>query len=128
VSTNSLQAAEKSFFEAFNANDIDAVIAHYESGGAFVEQNGELIRGADAIRQTLAGFFAMKPKLTKRGEGRTLENGDLAIRMQSWKLQGTAPDGSPVEMEGAGFDVVRRQPDGSWKMVIDNPWGAAILD
>ena len=31
-------------------------------------------------------------------------------------------------MEGVAVDVIRRQPDGSWKMVIDNPWGPAILD
>ena len=31
-------------------------------------------------------------------------------------------------MERSGFDVMRRQPGGSWKMLIDNPWGAAILD
>jgi ketosteroid isomerase-like protein len=30
-------------------------------------------------------------------------------------------------MEGKGFDVMRRQSDGSWKMVIDNPWGTAVL-
>ena len=33
----------------------------------------------------------------------------------------------PVQMEGATSDVLRKQPDGRWLFVIDNPWGAAIL-
>ena len=115
MSINALEAAGQSFFEAFNANDVEAVVGHYESGGVFVQQDGELVRGADAIRRTLTGFFEMKPRLLKCGEGCILENGDLAVRIQPWTLQGTAPDGSSIEMQGTGFDVVRRQPDGSRK-------------
>jgi uncharacterized protein (TIGR02246 family) len=127
VSLNSPREAEESFFQAFNANDVEAVLRHYEANGAFVQQDGQLARGSDAIRQALASFFEMKPKLTKRGEGRILENGDVAVRLQAWSLAGRAPDGSSLEMQGTGFDVVRRQSDGSWKMVLDNPWGVTVL-
>lgn len=30
-------------------------------------------------------------------------------------------------MEGAGAEVLRRQADGSWKFVIDNSDGAAMV-
>jgi hypothetical protein len=30
-------------------------------------------------------------------------------------------------MEGTTSDVLRRQGDGTWLFVIDNPWGAGIL-
>lgn len=123
---NSPKEAAQAFFKAFNTNDIDAVLEHYEADGAFVQQDGTLVKGVDAIRRELSGFFQMKPRLTLNAD-RILENGDIAVRMQSWTMHGTGPDGSPVEMQGSGFDVVRRQSDGSWKMVLDNPWGAAIL-
>jgi ketosteroid isomerase-like protein len=35
----------------------------------------------------------------------------------------TAPGGSPLELAGRFTDVVRRQPDGRWLFVIDNPYG-----
>jgi ketosteroid isomerase-like protein len=47
----------------------------------------------------------------------------LAVNWASWTLTGTGPDGAPMEMQGRGYDVMRRQSDGSWKMVIDSPRG-----
>ncbi|MGH8887349.1 MAG: YybH family protein [Egibacteraceae bacterium] len=50
---------------------------------------------------------------------------DVALVRSDWTLHGAAPDGCPVEMRGSAGDVVRRQPDGTWLLAIDNPWGAA---
>ncbi len=34
-------------------------------------------------------------------------------------------DGNPVELHGTTSELVRRQPDGTWKYVIDHPFGGA---
>ena len=39
----------------------------------------------------------------------------LALLYGQWTL------GPPVSAEGLSTEVVRRQPDGDWKFVIDNP-------
>jgi len=31
--------------------------------------------------------------------------------------------GEPVRLEARNADVLRRQTDGTWRFVIDNPWG-----
>ena len=36
-------------------------------------------------------------------------------------------DGSEVRQTGRTTDVLRRQEDGVWRLVIDNPWGTTIL-
>jgi ketosteroid isomerase-like protein len=41
-----------------------------------------------------------------------------------WTLAGTRPDGAAIEMKGVSADVLRRRADGSWGIVIDDPWGA----
>lgn len=33
------------------------------------------------------------------------------------------PDGNPVNMAAKSADVLRHQADGTWRFVIDNPWG-----
>jgi ketosteroid isomerase-like protein len=53
-----------------------------------------------------------------------VEARDTALVAYRWQLEGTAPDGSPVEMAGMSADVLRRRPDGSWGVLIDDPWGA----
>ena len=35
---------------------------------------------------------------------------------------GTGPDGKAVSMAGQSTEVVRRQPDGTWRYVVDNPY------
>ena len=39
------------------------------------------------------------------------------------EFTGTGPNGTPVMLTGRYADVLRRQDDGSWRFVIDNPWG-----
>jgi ketosteroid isomerase-like protein len=42
----------------------------------------------------------------------------------NWTLKGPGPDGKDIEANGRFADVVRRQSDGSWLYVIDNPNGS----
>src|SRR3954451_21327270 len=44
-----------------------------------------------------------------------------------WQLNATLPDGSPLEQRGRASDVLQRQGDGQWVLVVDNPWGEAVL-
>jgi uncharacterized protein (TIGR02246 family) len=111
------------FAERLNARDLDGALALYEPGAAFQAQPGEpALRGADAIREALAGFLALEPAMS--GEiVKVVEAGDVALVMNRWALRGTQPDGAPVELAGTSADVVRRQNDGSWRVVVDDPWG-----
>ena len=42
--------------------------------------------------------------------------------------KGTGPNGMTVEMAGKSSDVLRRQPDGTWLIAVDNPWGTEVLN
>ena len=54
---------------------------------------------------------------------RVLEASDLALVTTVWSFTGTGPGGEPVKLASKSADVLRRQADGSWRFVIDNPWG-----
>ncbi|MCX6621453.1 MAG: DUF4440 domain-containing protein, partial [Acidobacteria bacterium] len=54
-----------------------------------------------------------------------LDTGDgIALLGGKWRLNGTGPDGNPMEMSGANSEIARRQPDGRWLFLIDNPFSA----
>jgi ketosteroid isomerase-like protein len=114
----------RAFMDAFNAGNVDALLALNEPGASLVPQPGQIITGAPAIRAALEGFLALKGRISLETRAAVL-NGDLALTIGQWTLLGTAPDGSPVEMAGRSTEVRRRQADGTWLCVIDNPFSAA---
>lgn len=54
---------------------------------------------------------------------RVLKTSDLALVTTEWSFCGTGPDGKPVNMTSKSADALREQSDGTWRFVIDNPWG-----
>ena len=55
-----------------------------------------------------------------------LANVLMVLEGEHLSLTGTDLEGNTVEMEGLSTDVLRRQADGIWLLVIDNPYGSAI--
>jgi ketosteroid isomerase-like protein len=98
-------------------------VALYEPKATFVLDSGEVITGQSAIREVAQGYIAMKPKFTQ--EVKALLNGDedLALTSSTWNVSGIDTDGKPFTANGKSMEVVRRQADGTWRFVIDNPHG-----
>ena len=106
--------------DGINAGNLDALLPLYEPAAAFASQPGSLSHGLSGVRESLAGFLAMKGTLDLKVT-RVLEASDLALVVGVWSFTGTGPDGGPVKLTGHNADVLRRQADGSWRFVIDNP-------
>jgi uncharacterized protein (TIGR02246 family) len=112
----------RAIVDGINTGNIEALLTLYEPEAAFAAQPGNLARGVTGVRQSLAAFIAMKGTLDLKVT-RVLEAGGLALVAGKWTFTGTAPDGAAVTLTGHNADVLRRQADGSWRFVIDNPWG-----
>jgi|SRR5581483_6515140 len=110
------------FAQAFNAGDPDALMALYEPGATLVPSPGRPVTGAGLIRSALSGLLGLRGTISLETRG-VLQAGDVALLHAQWTLTGTAPDGSVLEMAGRSNEVARRQSDGSWLYVIDDPFG-----
>jgi uncharacterized protein (TIGR02246 family) len=122
VSTETPQQVLKAVVEGINTGNFETLMALYEPEAAFATQPGRLAPGLGGIRDALGGFVAMNGKLDLE-VSRVLEVGDLALVVGDWSFTGTGPRGEPVKLAAKNADVLRRQADGSWRFVIDNPWG-----
>jgi uncharacterized protein (TIGR02246 family) len=112
----------ESIVNGINSGNLEALMSLYEPEAAFAAQPGSLAHGLAGVRESLAGFIAMRGKLDLKVT-HVLEAGNLALVTTVWSFAGTAPDGKPVNLSAKSADVLRRQEDGSWRLVIDNPWG-----
>ncbi len=106
---------------AFRAGDLDAYTQLHEADATtLVPPDGRQVTGRDEIRKEAEAIVTLAPRFTSRVVGKLEANG-LALTYARWELAATGPDGSDIEMSGRGTIVSRRQPDGSWRIVLDNP-------
>jgi uncharacterized protein (TIGR02246 family) len=111
---------------AVSAGDIEAALATFEPTAAMVAQPGMTVQGTPALREAFKQFLAISPNVTVTGQD-VIQAGDIALHSFTWAMSGKAPDGSPIEQSGYSNVVLRKQADGRWLMVIDNPFGDALL-
>lgn len=124
VSTETPGQVLEAVVEGINTANYELLLSLYEPNAAFATRPGSLAHGLGDVCQALDGFIALNGKLDLT-VSRVLEVGDLALVIGEWSFTGTRPDGEPVTLAARNADVLRRQPDGSWRFVIDNPWGTA---
>jgi uncharacterized protein (TIGR02246 family) len=110
--------------EALTRGDLETATALYEPNASFVQESGEVAVGRAAIREILKGYVAAKPKFTVKARSVLSGDGSLALTGLKWMATGTDPDGKPIALSGNSSEVVRRQSDGTWLFVIDNPHGS----
>jgi uncharacterized protein (TIGR02246 family) len=121
-----IQATIDTMTSAFARGDIDTILSTYEPGAVVVGAPGAPVSGITALREMFTQFVALDPKFTFV-DHEVVEAGDLALHLNTWRLEGRAPDGTPVEQGGLSVVVLRKQADGRWLMVIDHPYGDQIM-
>ncbi len=112
--------------DAFNAGDLVAATALYEKGASvrrLERDGGTVATGSQGIEEVMAGYVGLDPRMEIIVHHVT-EAGDLAVLRSQWRITGTDAGGEPIELAHSGIEVVRRQPGGGWKFVIDHPFGA----
>jgi uncharacterized protein (TIGR02246 family) len=122
MSTATPEQVLEAIVEGINTGDLERLMPLYENEAAFANEPGSLAHGGPGVSEALTGFISMKGKLDL-DVTRVLEVGDLALVIGVWSFDGTRPDGEPVRLAARNADVLRRQTDGTWRFVIDNPWG-----
>jgi ketosteroid isomerase-like protein len=102
------QDLSRFFVERANAGDVDGLVALYESQAVLALPDGGVAEGAEAIRAFYGELLASRPTFTAGRQRAALGNGDLALT-------------STRIPAGATTEVARRQADGTWLWVIDQP-------
>jgi ketosteroid isomerase-like protein len=99
---------DRFFVQRASAGDVEGVVALYEPGAILAFPPGELAVGTDAIRAAYTRLLANPPQFGGGTIRPAIRAGDLALTMTNRPGNATA-------------EVARRQPDGSWRWLIDQP-------
>jgi ketosteroid isomerase-like protein len=98
------------FVERANAKDAGGIAALYEEGAVMAYPPGSVTAGRAAIAGLWARLLPAMPRFAPEEPLPALVSGDIALTAT------VAGDGT-----GARAQVARRQPDGSWLRLLDQP-------
>lgn len=98
------------FVERVNAKDAEGIAALYEQNAVLGYPPGSVTTGRAAIESLFQAALPDMASVTYEHPSPTLINGNIALTSTP------ANDGAGVQVQ-----VVRRQPDGSWLRLLDQP-------
>ncbi len=124
--TESPEQAVDLLDRAFQEKDIETVLSFYEETAVVVSEPGKTIRGGANLRiffeqAMLSGASARQLKTW------TVEADGIALFISRWVLSIASPGQEPEDRTFVATTVFRKQPDGEWKVLIDNPTGSLVL-
>jgi ketosteroid isomerase-like protein len=106
------------FSRHLNAGDVAGLMAHYyASDPTYAPVPGVVLSGAAAVEASIAKLAALGAPIDVDVR-QVLVTGDTALLVVDWEIPAAG-------LSGTATDVARRQADGTWKCVIDNPHGGA---
>jgi uncharacterized protein (TIGR02246 family) len=107
---------------ATNEGDINGLVELYEPDARMLRDDGSVAKGLDAIRDIWAGLVAVGGQISMTTRY-VVETGDTALLSNSWTFKV-----EDMSFSGVTAEVARRQADGSWLYLIDNPYAGRNED
>ena len=120
MSARTPEDVDRLFGECINSGNLEGVVALYEPDAVLLLAEGDF-RGTAALREALGRLIAAKLKLRMNVTKVVQVGEDLAVLYNDWHGSMVNADGEAVEGEGKAIEVVRRQSDGTWRFVVDDP-------
>jgi ketosteroid isomerase-like protein len=108
--------------KAYNASDFDAVLTLYDPKAAFVIKPGCVTEGPTDLRTALKRVVDLQGRMTINPQS-FVRFDDIVLVLGTFTLAGHRSDGTAFENTSRFADVLRRQPDRRWLIVVDNPFG-----
>ncbi len=121
-----LNAVEK-MTAAFHNKDIEGVMKSYEKNALVVFEPETPVSDPKVLREMFMNAFMINPHFTYSGH-EVFVNGDIATHFAPWLMTGQAPDGTKIQQSGLSVAVLRKQQNGEWLMVFDDPHGQHLMN
>ena len=119
--------AVKYFRNCIVIGDLQGALNCFDKDATYIERDGQEITGLENIEKSMEHLCTWKPKIVG-SKSRVTIVGNLAIWVDKWSLNAIMPDGNPIEMNGATSCMMKKNEEGIWVWLVDNPFAADIFE
>ena len=121
-----IEGSARYFQNCVRNGDVEGALDCFDDEAIYVTGIGTFVTGKENIRKALEQVCGLKPDLqAQRSTGFTVDN--ITAWVDEWTMKATLPDGTKLEMRGTSSDILKKQPNGNWAYLVDNPYGAEYL-
>lgn len=120
--------AIESMIQSFNNKDIEGVMASYETGALVIFEPETRVTDFKILKEMFLGAFSINPKFEYPKGHEVFINGDTATHIAPWIMNGTAPDGTKIKQSGLSVANLKKQQNGKWLLIFDNPHGSFLMN
>jgi ketosteroid isomerase-like protein len=113
------QDVHSSLAAAYNTGDLNTIMSIYDGSGIIVADPANPVSGKEkfeaAVKEILAIEGTMEIKTVY-----CLQVGDVAVGRSEWRIT----DDGKTKVAAKGIELLKRQSDGTWRVLIDHAFGA----
>lgn len=121
AAVSGLREAAAAYHAAASAKQAGEVVALYDESAVMVPPADDIVEGLDGVRSYRFGFIET-PGVALDFEilrAEVSDSGDMGWTLSLGEITINRPDGPPGRDQVRDFHTWKRQPDGSWRVVVD---------
>lgn len=116
-------SAVEYFRHCIRNGDLQGALSCFDPTGVYIDRDGQ----PGNIQKAMEHLCGWQPDINGIKRQVTLV-GDIAMWLDKWTLRGKQPDGTPIEMNGSTACVMKRNEEGMWLWLVDNPFAATFFE
>jgi ketosteroid isomerase-like protein len=116
-----VRAADQAWSQSVATGKVDAMLAPYADEAIVLAPNEPMASDKESRRKLMAELFA-NPGFSLGWQASKVEaarSGDIAYSLGTYRLTMNDASGKPIHDQGKYATIWRKQPDGSWKVIVD---------
>lgn len=114
------------FRYCIRSGDVKGALGCFHPEAVYIDRDGREWRGLEQIERAMNEICRLQLDIQGETPHITVVN-DLAMWQDQWEMTGTAPDGHSIHMTGNTSCIMKRNEEGEWLWLVDNPFGSAVL-
>jgi ketosteroid isomerase-like protein len=116
-----IRAADAAWSKTAESKQVDAWVAYYAEDATVLPPNEPMASGTQAIRKTIGDMLAI-PGFSIKWQATKVEgarSGDIGYSFGTYEATVNDAKGTPMMDHGKYVTIWKKQPDGSWKSIVD---------